>query len=216
MENHFENSDGKYIITGIFMLLFERMHSLRGLENTMMDFYLERKKIEMLADRIMEFHIRVIENISDRFPGRIHGLSFTDDWGTERALLINPELWREFFKPRYKQIFDKAKGAGWHIWMHSWNVINLQQPRALGIEEIGKEFQGRICFSSLCDIQHTLPFKNGKDIREEAHLLLKHWAAPEGGFILSDYGDGNAIGVDNEKKKIMLDAFLEFDPFKRN
>jgi hypothetical protein len=27
--------------------------------------------------------------------------------------------------------------------------------------------------------------------------------------VLSDYGDGNAIGVPDEKKRIMLEAFLE-------
>ena len=31
-----------YIKTGIFMVFFERLHSLRGFENLMMDFYLER------------------------------------------------------------------------------------------------------------------------------------------------------------------------------
>jgi uroporphyrinogen-III decarboxylase len=229
MEKHLEGANGKYRLTGIFMLLFERMHALRGLENTMMDFYIEREKIEMLADRIMNFHVRVMENISSRFPGQIHGLTFTDDWGTEKALLINPDLWREFFKPRYKRLFDTAKKAGWHVWMHSCgkvnaiigdlidiglDVINLQQPRALGIEEVGREFRGRICFSSLCDIQHTLPFKDEKEIAEEAELLLRHWADERGGFILSDYGDGAAIGVGNDKKKIMLDAFVRADPWK--
>jgi hypothetical protein len=95
------------------------------------------------------------------------------------------------------------------------DVINLQQPRALGIEELGQQFRGRICFESLCDIQHTLPFKGAKEIREEALLLLKHWASPSGGFILSDYGDGQAIGAELEKKRIMLDAFLEADPWRQ-
>ena len=94
------------------------------------------------------------------------------------------------------------------------DAINLQQPRALGIEEIGRRFRGRICFESLCDIQHTLPLKDAGDIRAEAQLLLKEWGTPEGGFILGDYGDGAAIGVSPEKKQIMLDAFLEADRWK--
>jgi hypothetical protein len=229
MEAKFEGTDGKYIITDIFMLLFERMHALHGFENTLMDLYLERERIEMLADRIVEFDLGIMANTARRFPGRIHGFSFTDDWGTELATFIRPALWDEFFKPRYKRIFDAAHGYGWHVWMHSCgkvnaivdslieiglNVINLQQPRALGIEEMGRRFRGRICFESLCDIQATLPWKGSDDIREEAHLLLKHWATPEGGFILSDYGDGRAIGVPLEKKQIMLNAFLAADPWK--
>ena len=94
------------------------------------------------------------------------------------------------------------------------DAINLQQPRALGIEQIGREFRGRICFASLCDIQHTLPFKGKEYIQEEAKLLLDHWATPDGGFILDDYGDGEALAVDIQKKRIMLEAFLAADPWK--
>ena len=229
MEEKFENSEGKYILTGIFMLLFERMHALRGFENTLEDLYLERGKIEMLADRIVDFDIRVIENISKKFPGQIHGFTFTDDWGTELSTFISPALWDEFFKPRYKRIFDAAQKAGWHIWMHSCgkingiigglietgvNVLNLQQPRVLGIEEIGRRFAGRVCFSTTCDIQRTLPFKSEQEIIEEARQLINCWGTPEGGLILSEYGDGKAIGVPDDKKRLMFNAFNRFDRWK--
>lgn len=231
MDARFQGADDKYVLTSIFMLLFERMHALRGFENTLTDFYLERERIEMLADRIVEFDLAIIRNISQRFPGRIHGITFTDDWGTQQNLIVRPKLWREFFKPRYKRIFDAIHQAGWHAWMHSCgrvndiigdlieiglDAINLQQPRALGIEEIGKRFRGQICFVSLCDIQHTLPFKDKKQIIEEANLLLNHWGTADGGFILDDYGDGDALAVDIHKKQIMLDAFLDADPWKKH
>jgi hypothetical protein len=229
METRFAGSEGKYVVTSIFMLLFERMHSLHGFENTLADLYVERERIEMLADRIVEFDLGIIRNIHARFPGRIHGFTFTDDWGTELATFINPKLWDEFFKPRYKRIFDAAHGYGWHVWMHSCgkvnaiieslisigvNVINLQQPCALGIEDVGRAFRGRICFESLCDIQATLPWKDAAAIQDEARLLLKEWATERGGFILSDYGDGQAIGVPLEKKQIMLDAFRSADRWR--
>ena len=230
MEGRFAGTEGKYILTGIFMLLFERLHSLRGFENTLADLYLETERVEMLADRIVEYDIAIIRNISSRFPGQIHGLSFTDDWGTEKATIVSPAKWDEFFKPRYKRIFDAIKAAGWHVWMHSCgkvngimegllevgvDVLNLQQPRALGIEDVGRQFAGRVCFSTTCDIQHTLPFKGEQDIIDEARLLMECWGTERGGFILSEYGDGRAIGVPDEKKKIMLDAFLKYDRWKK-
>ena len=229
MEARFAGSEAKYVDTGIFMLLFERMHALHGFENTLTDLYLERERIEMLADRIVEFDLGIIRNVHQRFGDRVHGLCFTDDWGTQLDLIIRPQLWVEFFKPRYKRILNAIHDAGWHVWMHTCgkvnaiiedlieiglDVINLQQPRALGIKEIGQRFRGRICLESLCDIQHTLPFKDADEIREEAELLLEQWGTPDGGFILSDYGDGAAIGVQLEKKRIMLDAFREADPWR--
>ena len=229
MDARFEGSDGTYVVTSIFMLLFERMHSLHGFENTLTDIVLEPERSRMLADRIVEFDLGIMANIHRRFPGRIHGFTFTDDWGTELATFINPRQWDDFFRPRYKRIFDAAHSYGWHVWMHSCgkvnaivdslisiglNVINLQQPRALGIEEMGRRFAGRICFESLCDIQATLPWQGEAEIRDEARLLLEHWGTPQGGFILSDYGDGQAIGVPLEKKQIMLDAFRAADRWR--
>ena len=222
--------DSKYIVTGIFMLLFERLHGLRGFENLMTDFYLEREKIENLADRIVEYDLRIIENMARLCPGKINGFNFTDDWGTETALMINPKLWNDFFKPRYKKIFDKCHEYGWHVWMHTCgyvndiieplieigcDVINLLQPRALGIEEIGKRFAGRICFETTCDIQHTLPFKSSVEIEEEARMLVEYWGTDKGGFILGNYGDISAIGTKPESIDVMFEAFQKNDRWKK-
>jgi hypothetical protein len=230
METRFQNSKDKFIVTGIFMLLFERMHSLHGFANTLMDLASDDARIEMLADRIVEYNLGIIENISRRFPGQIHGLNFSDDWGTEQDTFISPRLWREFFMPRYARIFNAAHTAGWVVWMHSCgqiagivdslieagvDVLNLQQPRVFGIEDFGKRFAGRVAFETLCDIQKTLPFKGKDEIEQEACLLLEHWGTPAGGFILGDYGNSAAIGVAQEKKHWMLEAFLVADRWKQ-
>ena len=229
MADRFAGSEGKYVTTSVFMLLFERMHALHGFEATLTDLYLQPERMAALADRIVEIDLAIIDNIARRFGDRIHGFNFTDDWGTQRNVFVRPAMWDQFFKPRYKLIFDAAHSHGWHVWMHSCgkvtgyieslidiglDIIELQQPRALGIEEVGKQFRGRICFASLCDIQHTLPYKDAGEIREEAELLLNHWGTPDGGFILIDYGAGHAIGVDREKKDLMLEAFLTADRWR--
>ena len=38
-EQYRENAEGKYVFFEIFMLLFERLHSLRGFNNVLMDLY---------------------------------------------------------------------------------------------------------------------------------------------------------------------------------
>jgi len=95
------------------------------------------------------------------------------------------------------------------------DVLNLQQPRVLGIEEIGKRFAGKVCFSTTCDIQHTLPFLGAQEIEEEAKLLVSCWGTDKGGLILSDYGDSIAIGVPEEKKRIMFESFMKNDRWRR-
>lgn len=226
MEEKFEGSDGKYILTGLWFTLFERMHMLRGFENTLEDLYLERGKIEILADRILEYDLRVMENLHNRFPGMIHGITGSDDWGTQQGPIINPKLWREFFKPKYKQLFDLTHQFNWHFWLHTCgkvnvfmddfvelglDVINLEQPRTLGIEEIGRKYSGKICFAGPCDIQNTLPLNDASKIYEEADLLIQSWGCPTGGFIAVDKKEGGAYGATFETRQTMLDAFIKAD-----
>jgi hypothetical protein len=229
MEDRFSGAEDKFITTGIFMLLFERLHSLRGFSNTLMDLASGDPRFEALADRVVEYDLAIIQNISQRFPGQIHALNFSDDWGTEQRTIISPRQWDSFFKPRYKKIFDAIHQAGWFVWMHSCgevsgivdglidigvDVLNLQQPRVFGLEGFGQRFAGRVAFESLCDIQKTLPYKGKAEIEEEVRLLMDYWATPQGGFILGDYGDGEAIGVSLEAKRWMFDAFQASDRWK--
>jgi uroporphyrinogen decarboxylase len=226
MTERFEGSDGQYVITDIFMLLFERMHALHGFTETLADLYLEREKIEQLADRIVEFDLAVMANIAARFPGQIHGFTCSDDWGTQEDTFISPKLWWEFFLPRYARIARAAHAYGWHMWMHSCgkvnkfipgmleagiDVLNLEQPRALGIEDVGSQFAGKVAFSNGCDIQRTLTFADDDGIREEARLLMNCWGTPEGGFILADCGDAPDLGIPPGRKKVAFDAFMEYD-----
>ena len=229
MEERFAGSEGKYISTGIFMLLFERMHALHGFENTLTDLYLERERIEMLADRIVEFDLGIIDNIARRFPGQIHGFGFTDDWGTQQAVFVHPDLWDEFFKPRYKRLFDAMHAAGWHVWMHSCgkvnailedlieiglDVINLQQPRALGIEEVGAAVpRPHLLRVAVRHPAHAaLQGREGDPRRGPA--AARALGDPQGGFILSDYGDGQAIGVAREEAHHAR-RLSEADPWKK-
>lgn len=224
------NRRDKYVTTGIFMILWERMHSLHGFENCMIDLVDDTPEINELADRIVEYDIGIIRNMHRICGNRIQGFSFTEDWGTQDDLQISPELWTRFFLPRYKKLFDEIHECGWHVWMHSCgkinkaipglieaglDVINMQQPRTNGIGEIGKDFAGKICFETLCDIQKTLPAGNKDEIIEEAEKLMQLWGTSDGGFILGDYGDHVAIGAKPETKQFMLDMFRKLDLYEK-
>ena len=196
----------------------------------MIDLMDDTPRIHELADRLLRYDIEIVENLHKVAGDRIDGFGFSEDWGTQLDLHISPDLWQRFFLPRYKTLFKAIHDCGWHVWMHSCgrinkalpglieaelDVINLQQPLTTGIEEIGRDFAGRICFETLCDIQKTLPRGNKPEIRDQADRLLRTWGRPEGGFVLGDYGDHNAIGAREETKAFMLDTFRELDPWRR-
>ena len=206
------------------------MQALHGFENCMMDIMDDTPEINELADRLVHYDIAFIENMHRIGGDRIDAFNFSEDWGTETDLMVSPDTFRSFFFPRYQRIFSAARERGWHVWMHSCGrinraipqlieagvtLLNMQQPLANGIAEIGREFRGKVVFETLCDIQKTLPGGNRQAIQEQAQKLMETWGTPEGGFVLGDYGDHRAIGADPTVKDFMLKSFREQDPWAR-
>jgi len=218
-------AEGRYVTVGIFMVLFERMHTLYGFENVLCDLILDRAAIGRLADHIVEVQLNLVRNISRRYGSAVHGFTMTDDWGTQQAAFVSLDLWMDFFYPRYKRLFDAMHDAGYDVWVHSCgkvneivegyiragvDVVNLQQPRALGIREMGERYGGRIAFESLADIQYTLPTGDLRRVDADVEDLMRCWASPLGGFVFSDYGDSEAIGVNDPQIK-----FYMYEQFSR-
>ena len=232
MEERAKNLDrNKYIKTHLQYPLFDRLQMLRGFENCMCDFYNEREKLEILADKLIDFDIKLAKNINSRFPDLIDGIRFADDLGSELNSFISIELFDEFYKPRYKKLFDVCHQFGWHVWFHSCgnvknlvpslieagvHVLNLQQPNVLGLEEFGKKFAGKVCFSTIADIQQTLPSKDPVKIINEVKSLVKYWSTSAGGLIPQGYGNGAPIGTTEEALRVMYEAFKKYDLYSLN
>ena len=115
--------------------------------------------------------------------------------------MVSCEVFREFFLPRYKIMVDAAHENGFHFVLHScgrvndfipffieagMDGLNLAQPQAYGIAEIGEIARGKIAFFSCGDIQKTLPQGDPDAIRKEAHDIVEHWCAPTGGPIAQE------------------------------
>ncbi|MFW5845049.1 MAG: uroporphyrinogen decarboxylase family protein [Planctomycetota bacterium] len=212
----------RFRITPIFNTCWERMQFLHGMENCLIALMEDEPGIHELADRIIDWCLVVIDRVGDAAGSSIDAMYFTDDWGSETNALISPALFRSFFLPRYRRLFAAVHDRGWRVWLHSCgrinalmpglieagvDVLNMQQPLVNGIEETGDAFAGRVCFESMCDIQKTLPAGDPAKIRTEAAALLQYWGTADGGFILGDYGDAEAIGIDPSLKTTVLEAF---------
>lgn len=213
----------KYVVITCHFNLVERLHMLRGFEQMMLDFYLEPEKVGRVLDMVLEFKVELLAELHRRLGDRVHGVFFTDDWGSQQSTFVSGAIFDEFFAPRYRQLNDAVHGHGYHSILHScgrvndfvqrfldcgFDVLNMQQPRTYGIEEIGRQFAGKAAFLTTVDIQRTLPRGSDAEIRGEAQLLLEHWATPQGGFIVFNYGDGRAIGAPPERAAVMFHAFL--------
>jgi hypothetical protein len=224
LEDGIKDAGDRYVVITSHFNLFERLHMLHGFARTLEDFYLEPEKIHQLLDMILDFKIAHLEEAAKRFGERVHGVFLTDDWGTQNNTFVSPDVFREFFFDRYKQLFDSIHAHGWHAMLHSCgrindfvplfiktgaDVLNMQQPQAYGLRAFGEEFAGKICFLTTVDIQTTLPGGDPVAVRAEARELVETWSKPEGGFIVFNYGDSEGIGVSDAIAEVMFREFYE-------
>jgi uroporphyrinogen decarboxylase len=166
----------KFVLAGNETRPFERMHFLRGTENLFMDLAYGEKEIYDLRDRLHEFFLREMKMWADT---DVDGVCFMDDWGTQKTLLISPALFREFFKPLYKDYCDILHSKGKFVFFHSDGNIETIYPDlieigvdavnsqlfCMDIEKIGELYAGKITFWGEIDRQVVLPFGTVEDVR---------------------------------------------------
>ena len=111
--------------------LYERLESLYGTENVLCDIALDEKGINRLADEIVEYDAALLRQA---ILAGADGVSFGDDYGTQYTMLMDPMLWRRFFKPRLKRLFAPAVAAGLNVHFHSCGMV---QPILPDLAEIG-------------------------------------------------------------------------------
>lgn len=219
-----DQAGGRYVVVTSHFNLIERLHMLHGFRQTLEDLYLQPEKINTVLDMVLQFKIAQFDELHERFGDRIHGLFLTDDWGTQNNTFISSDLFLKFFFERYRTLAEAIHSHGWHFILHSCgrvndfvpffikagvDVLNMQQPRAYGISEIGQRFAGKVCFLTTVDIQTTLPAGDAALVREEARQLVRQWSTPRGGFIVFNYGDPAALAVKPEIAGVMFQAFAE-------
>jgi len=205
--------------------LFERMHYLRGFGQLLEDLVSGVKECEILADKITEYCLHLVEKCGKT---GIEGIMCSDDWGSETKLIINPDLWRKFFKPRYRRMISKAKEYGMKVFLHSCghismilddfieiglDVIQMDQQNIMDIEKLAERFGGKLTFYCPIDIQKMAKLRPEK-IETEVRKLIKNFSSFGGGFIAKEYPSPKAIGVSKEQNLIMDKAFIEYANFR--
>ena len=123
-----------------------------------------------------------------------------DDFGTQRAMLISPRMWREFIKDRYARLIAafKSQNSGLKIAYHcdgyiepilpdlieiGLDVLNPVQPLSMSPAEVKRKFGDRLSFWGTVDVQHVFPLGSARDVEEEVRRRVQT-VAPGGGFIL--------------------------------
>lgn len=210
---------GDRFLVGFGISLYERVHFIRGLENTWMDIHTNPTELRALIDILVDMNLVAIEHYA---AAGVDGLFLLDDWGLQQQLMIAPAHWRALWKPAYARIFAAAHAAGLLTILHSCgyivdilddlieiglDVIQLDQQANMGLELLGQRFGGRLTFFAPVDIQVGMQGSTD-DVRAYARRMVDHLARPTGGFIPRWYADPRGAGHRQEHIDAMCAEFL--------
>lgn len=214
----------RFIKFGLGITGFNTATFLRGYENLLMDLHLDRARAERVLDMVFGFETQIIEQ-AVTFP--VDCITFGDDWGTQKGLMIRPELWREAFKPRYAEQFARAHRASKKVWLHTCgdvyaiigdlievgvDVLELLQPDIFGVERLARDYGGKVCFCCSVDHQRRAVSGTREEITSYARLLKDKLGAFDGGFIayIEDYA---SLGMTEQNYQWIRQAFHGLEPY---
>lgn len=194
--------------------LYERAWTMRGMENLLMDFYVNPDFVRELFGAIADYNI---VQVRKALTYDIDAVYFGDDWGKQFGLQMGAELWREFIYPELKRMYGVVREAGKFVMIHSCgdvdelfddlvgiglNCFNPFQPEVMDVEALMKQYRGRLAFHGGLSTQRTLPYGTPEDVRRETRHLLE--LGREGGYI---FGPAHAVEGDVPLENML--AFIE-------
>lgn len=193
--------------------LYERMWSMRGMENTLCDFYENPECVHRLLDAICDFHCEAIARGGKELNA--DAIWTTDDIGMQTGPMFSLQVFREFFKPRYAKMIKTAHDHGMHFWLHTCgnveiflddfveiglDVIHPIQKYTMDETKIAAKYGGKLSFWSGMDVQQILPFGTPEDVRAEVRFMIDTYDRPDGGCLITA---GNGITPDAPTENIL-------------
>lgn len=190
-------SPGTFTLLAVAPCLWESWY-VRGFGETLMDCVAEEDFYCELLDRLTDLCLAVVDECAD-IPA--DAIMMGDDWGDQRGVLIGPERWRRFHKPRYARIFEAIHDQGKLAVLHccgsvaeimgdiveiGLDVLESVQPEAAGMNpyELKQRWGDRITFWGGLGSQSTIPFATPDELRKEIRRLRREMSKG-GGYILA-------------------------------
>ena len=184
----------RFVFANICPRPWDRFQFLRGTENALTDLLEWGDKVSGLLKLIHEFYLIEMEFW---IKSDVDAIKFMDDWGGQDQLLIDPDIWREIFKPMYRDYCELAHSSDKFAFMHSDGFITPIFPDlidsgvdalnsqlfCMDIPDLARIAKDRITFWGEIDRQRVLPSPDPNVGREAVRFVAKHLYDPNGGII---------------------------------
>ena len=171
---------------------------MRGYESSMLD-VLDDAFMEDYMGKLREFYLSFLQAFFGEAGGLVDVMRCDEDAGGNDRLLINPDTWRKWYKPLWKEAFAIIRENGAKIWLHSCgycrsivedfidcgaDILDPIPPYVKGSDplEMKATYGGRLCLHGGVNHIDAMIYGSPAGVREEVRLRMAQMK-PGGGYI---------------------------------
>ena len=132
LKNKEEIPEGFLSMTVMGTGIFEQLHMLMTFEDTLMNLLLYPKEMHELIEVVADFRLEYMKLIVENLHPDV--ICSHDDWGSEHAMFMHPDTWREFFKEPFRRLYSYLHSQGVLVMHHADSFC---EPIAEDMAEIG-------------------------------------------------------------------------------
>ena len=183
-----KNAGDFYRASGFWAPFYHHIMDLFGMENYMVYMYSNPELVHAVTDRVCTFFYEANERFFDAAGDLVDGYFFGNDFGTQRDLIISPELFDQFVLPWFRRFTDQAHQRNYQVILHSCGSIykiidrlidagvdclHPLQARATNMDAaiLARDFKGRIAFLGGIDTQDLLVNGSPQQVQAEVHRV---------------------------------------------
>lgn len=158
--------EGKLVTVSIGHGMFERLHSLMGMEDGAMALVSEPEAVLDFFNALADYKCKTIRKIVEYYP-KIDMIDMSDDWGHQNSAFFSVDTWNELFRPGMTKIFECCKEEKIMFQLHSCGRWERVLPAAVDagldhwtssqavndIEGILKRFGRKLTMIGGCDVK---------------------------------------------------------------
>ena len=168
---------------------FETPWYIRSLEEFMVDLYQNPDITEAICSRVESYYRERALRVLDAAGGEIDIIGSGGDIGTQRGMMIHPDIWRERIKPYTARLISTFKEMGLSTFYHSCgslvpviddliesglDILEPIQVTAKGMkpEELFPAFGDRLSFHGAIDEVELLPHATAEEVYDETTRII--------------------------------------------
>jgi uroporphyrinogen decarboxylase len=177
-----------YRASGFWTPFFHDVMDLFGMEHYLMKMYAAPEVVQAATDHVCQFYYEANELFFARAGRLVDGYFFGNDFGTQRDLILSPELFDRFIAPWFRKFTEQGHRNGYQVILHSCGSIHRVIPRLIdsgvdclhplqaraanmGAEVLSRDFKGRIAFLGGIDTQELLVHGTPAQVKEEVRRV---------------------------------------------